>query len=294
MKLEEKNEMGKPTYVSVHGGHSGQFCHHAADSLEEIVRAYIDHGFAWVGITEHVPALRDDLLYPDQKEAGLTPAVLFDRFAAYMLECRRLKQKYAAELKIYVAMEIETYSGYESFIPSLTERFRPEYIVGSVHFVNDMNFDYSKEYYAAAAEAAGGTDALYCRYFDQQYEMIQLLRPAVVGHFDLIRMFDPDYRQRLVKPEIARRVRRNLERIRDLGLIMDFNLRALLKGAQEPYITESILRQALDLGIAVVPGDDSHGLDSIGINMERGIAILEGLGFDTEWKVPVSDPSPGA
>ncbi|MDR3630414.1 MAG: histidinol-phosphatase [Desulfocapsaceae bacterium] len=282
--------MGKPTFVSVHGGHSGQFCHHATDSLEEIIRAYISHGFAWVGITEHVPGLRDDLLYPDQKEAGLTPAILFDRFAAYMLECRRLQQKYAAKLKIYVAMEIETYSGYEAFIPLLMERFQPEYIVGSVHFVNDMNFDYSKEQYAITAAAAGGIDALYCRYFDQQYEMIRLLSPAVVGHFDLIRMFDPDYRQRLLKPDIACRIRRNLELISERGLIMDFNLRALLKGAQEPYITESILRQARELGIAVVPGDDSHGLSSIGVNMERGVAILEGLGFDTEWKVPVAEP----
>ncbi len=45
---------------------------------------------------------------------------------------------------------------------------------------------------------------------------------------------------------------------------MDFNLRSLLRGAQEPYISESIFKQALELGIAVVPGDDSHWLYSIG------------------------------
>lgn len=283
--LEHEEKTG-PKYVSVHGGHSGQFCHHATDSLEEIVRAYIQHGFAWVGITEHVPGLRNDLLYPDQREAGLTPAVLLDIFSDYILECRRLKKKYAAQIKIFVAMEIETYSGYEEFVPRLIERFRPEYIVGSVHFVDDRGFDYSKEQYAATAEAAGGLDALYCRYFDQQYEMIKLLNPAVVGHFDLIRLFDPDYRQRLTQPDIARRIRRNLALIRERGLILDFNLRSLLKGADEPYITESILRQAKDLGIAVVPGDDSHGLSSIGVNMDKGIAILKNLGFDTEWKIP--------
>ncbi len=78
-----------------------------------------------------------------------------------------------------------------------------------------------------------------------------------------------------------------LELIKERDLIMDFNLRSLLKGAQEPYISESILVQALELGIAVVPGDDSHGLDSIGVNMEKGIAILQRLGFDTDWKTPV-------
>jgi histidinol-phosphatase (PHP family) len=279
--------MEKPKFVSVHGGHSGQFCLHATDSLEEIILSYIRQGFAWVGITEHVPGLREDLLYPDQRQAGLTPAILYDKFAAYILECRRLKEKYASEIRIYVAMEIETYSGYREFIPSLMERFGPEYIVGSVHFVDDLGFDYSREQYEATAQALGGPDALYCRYFDQQYEMIELLNPAVVGHFDLIRLFDPEYRQRLLRPDIARRIRRNLELIRERDLIMDFNLRSLLKGAQEPYISESILVQARELGIAVVPGDDSHGLDSIGVNMEKGIAILERMGFDTGWKTPV-------
>ncbi len=281
--------MRKPKFVSVHGGHSGQFCIHATDTLEEVVRAYIRWGFAWVGITEHVPGVRDDLLYPDQIEAGLTPEILYDRFAAYMVECRRLQKKYAAQIRIFAAMEIETCSGYEHFVPLLVRRFRPDYFVGSVHFVDDLGFDYSQEQYAAAAEAVGGLDSLYRRYFDQQYEMIKILNPAVVGHFDLIRLFDPDYRQRLLHPDIASRIRRNLELIGKRGLILDFNLRSLLKGAEEPYVSASILRQARELGIAVVPGDDSHGLASIGVNMEKGIAILMDLGFDTDWKMPVVD-----
>jgi histidinol-phosphatase (PHP family) len=278
--------MGKPKLVSVHGGHSGQFCHHAADTLEEVIRSYIEQGFAWVGITEHMPGLRDNLLYPDEIEEGLTPAILLDRFAAYILEGRRLQEKYASKIRIYVAMEIETYSGYEEFVRFLIARFKPEYIVGSVHFVDDMGFDFSQEQYDITTKAVGGLDSLYCRYFDQQYEMISLLNPAVVGHFDLVRLFDPDYKQRLLKSDIAWRIRRNLELIKERGLIMDFNLRALLKGAQEPFISESILRQALELAIDVVPGDDSHGLGSIGVNMEKGVDILAELGFNTDWRVP--------
>ena len=47
--------------VSVHGGHSGQFCHHATDSLEEIIELYIAQGFPWVGITEHAPGISLEL-----------------------------------------------------------------------------------------------------------------------------------------------------------------------------------------------------------------------------------------
>ena len=272
--------------VSVHGGHSGQFCHHATNTLEEIIQQYIAKEFPWVGITEHAPGISQELLYPDQQAAGLTPEFLLHRFSLYMRECRRLQDKYRSQIKIFAAIESETYSGYREFMPYLISTFRPDYVVGSVHFVDDLGFDYSKAQYDQTAEAAGGKDQLYCRYFDQQYEMIQFLKPSVVGHFDLIRIFDPGYKARLLQPEIMARIKRNLALIKELDLIMDFNLRSLLKGADEPYISRVILQMAKDLGITVVPGDDSHGVGNVGLNMEKGIAILTDLGFATAWREP--------
>ncbi len=272
--------------VSVHGGHSGQFCHHATDTLEEIIEQYIAKQSPWVGITEHAPGISQELLYPDQQAAGLTPAFLLHRFSLYMKECRRLQEKYRSQIKIFAAIESETYSGYKEFMPYLITTFQPEYVVGSVHFVDDLGFDYSQEQYEQTAAAVGGKDELYCRYFDLQYDMLQFLRPAVVGHFDLIRIFDPDYKARLLHPEIMARIKRNLALIKELDLIMDFNLRALLKGADEPYISRVILQMARDMDIAVVPGDDSHGVSNVLDNMATGIALLTEKGFNTAWREP--------
>ena len=52
-------------------------------------------------------------------------------------------------------MESETYSGYQEFMPYLITTFRPDYVVGSVHFVDDLGFDYSQEQYERTAAAAG-------------------------------------------------------------------------------------------------------------------------------------------
>jgi histidinol-phosphatase (PHP family) len=273
-------------FVSVHGGHSGQFCDHAIDSLEEIIEQYIARDFSWVGITEHTPAITTDLLDPGQVKLGLSPEKLLHSFSRYMDECRRLQKQYAARLDIFAAMEIETYSGYEEFVPYLLDRFQPDYMVGSVHFVDDISIDYSKKTYARAVSQLGGIEQLYCRYFDQQYEMLTRFQPSVVGHFDLIRIFDTDYKMRLERPEVAKRIDRNLELIKELDLIMDLNLRSLAKGADEPYISRSILERAYEIGIAVVPGDDSHGVSSVGNFMDIGIALLTELGFSTDWQTP--------
>ncbi|MFH0724897.1 MAG: histidinol-phosphatase [Pseudomonadota bacterium] len=276
----------KPARVSVHGGHSGQFCTHARDHLEEIIVAYINQGFSWVGITEHMPPMDDRFRYPDEIEEGLTAGDLYRRFGEYMKTCRSLQQKYAPEIHIAVGFETETYSGATAFIEGLLAEFQPDYMVGSVHHVNDINFDFGKDPYARATAAAGGLDALYRRYFDTQYEMITELRPTVVGHFDLIRIFDPAYRSRLEQPEIRKKILRNLVLIQELGLILDLNVRALFKGASEPYISRSILKEALRLGIPVIPGDDSHGVDTVGYGITEGIELLVSIGFDTDWRLP--------
>jgi len=277
----------QPKQVSVHGGHSGQFCNHAQDTLEEIIKTYIEHGFFWVGITEHIPPVSDDFLYEEEIKAGLDAEKMYTRFGQYISTCRELQRKYANQLEIFVGFETEFYSNTEPFIQKLIAEFKPDYIVGSLHHVNDMSFDLSKEQYLEVAAQMGGLEALYYRYFDQQYEMINTLKPQVIGHFDYIRLFDSEYQQRLRQSDIVERIRRNLRRIKELNLILDFNVSPFRKGAGEPNPTKSILLEARELGIPVVPGDDSHAISQVGLNIDKGIAILQELGLNIQWVKPI-------
>jgi len=275
-----------PERISIHGGHSGEFCCHAEDTLEEVVCAYIEQGFAWFGVTEHMPPPENRFLYPDELSAGFDARMLYERFARYMTEARRLQRKYAPAIRMYVAVETEAYTGALDFADTLRRTFRPDYLLGSVHHVNDIPIDATPGQYAESARMSGGIDALYCDYFDVQHDMIQRLTPQVVGHFDLVRMFDPEYQQRIEKPEIRQRIVRNLNLVRACDLILDFNVRALAKGMNEPYVSAAILRKAIALGIAVVPGDDSHGVHTVGLHLDRGIAMLREAGANTPWRLP--------
>ncbi len=281
--------------VSVHGGHSGQFCSHARDSLARVVAAYAAKRFAWVGLTEHMPPPDDRFLYPEERRAGLNAAAISQRFAAYMAEARRLQQRWRKHLTILVGFEAEACRGALALAQQLRARFSPDYIVGSVHHVADIPFDSSPRHYAQAAACCGGLDPLYERYFDLQWEMLALLRPQVVGHFDLIRLFDPDYPRRLARPTIMRRIVRNLETVRRIGALLDFNVAALDKGAREPYVSAPIRHLAREMDIALVPGDDSHGADMVGRHFQKAQALLAAEGFRTDWPVPGnSEPRPQA
>jgi histidinol-phosphatase (PHP family) len=280
-----------PELVSVHGGHSGQFCGHANDSLAEVVQAYINKGFLWVCLTEHMATLRERFIPDEERVAQLNLNDLASRFKTYFSEARRLAALHADSIQIYVGFETEGYSGFREDVSTLKKRFQPDMLVGSIHHVNDIPFDAGDHYYRMAIETAGGIEQLYCDYFDLQLKLINELLPEVVGHFDLIRIFDPNYKKRWDVPDIWNRAVRNLERIAELDLILDFNVRALAKGQPEPYVSAPLLDVAYDLGIKVVPGDDSHGASTVGQHLERGIEILQGKGFSTDWPRPINPAS---
>lgn len=271
--------------VSVHGGHSGQFCQHASDSLEEVIKAYIGQGFSWVGITEHMPPISDEFRYGDEVEAGISADFLQQRFQNYFQECRSLQQKYVGQIEIFTAFETETYEGSAEFVQELIRSTQPDYIVGSVHHVGGIGIDFNEALYRQALEQSGSVEALYCDYLDAQFQMLVALKPSVVGHFDLIRIFDPDYSKTLQAEEVQQRINRNLAFMKQEELIMDFNLRGYYKGT-EAYPCPQILSRAVELGVAVAPGDDSHGVSSVGRNYEAGIAVLKAAGLSEPWPRP--------
>lgn len=273
--------------VSIHGGHSGQFCSHAQNSLEEVIQAYIAKGFTWVGITEHMPPVADRFMYIEERRAGFNQTSLLDRFEKYMAEGRRLQKKYADKLEIFLGFETEAYTGALDSARYIIRRYQPDYVLGGIHHVADVPFDAGIKDYQKAVTVCGDVETLYCRYFDLQYQVIQAIRPKVVAHFDLIRIFDENYMQRWQVPEIRRRIERNLQLMAAWDLILDYNVAALRKGATEPYVSKPILKMAQEMDIAVVPGDDAHDAAMVGAYIPEGIATLKKMGFSTQWRKPL-------
>ncbi|MCZ6852602.1 MAG: histidinol-phosphatase [Gammaproteobacteria bacterium] len=277
---------GSIRLVSVHGGHSGSFCGHALDTLEDIVERYIELGFEWVCLTEHMPAEIARLIAPEDAAQGLSVVELQHRFDQYFSECRRLKSLHRDKIDILVGFETDAYTGYENAVANLISRHQPDMIVGSVHHVHDILFDGSLDDYQRAVKLSGSIEALYCDYFDKQLELIERFEPAVVGHFDLIRIYDADYMHRWEDVRVRDRAIRNLSRIKELGLILDLNVRALSKGAMEPSISAPLMEYAITEGILMSTGDDSHGVESVAANLHEGAHILKARGGSMDWSKP--------
>ncbi|UKZ82527.1 hypothetical protein TrVFT333_010316 [Trichoderma virens FT-333] len=246
--------------------HSGQFCPgHAVDQLEDIILHAISLGYKTIGLTEHMPRYEERDLYPEELSdpqaslQALPPAT------------NPTSSKPAAYNK-------NTPPKSTSSSPSKQNSSAP-------HTQPSIPIDYDKATYAAAVVAAGGSEErLYEDYYDLQYEMLQALKPRIVGHFDLIRLMSEDPGRDVRQwPGVWQKIRRNLEYAAQIGAWLECNSAALRKGLDEPYPGRIISEEWLQLGGKFTMSDDSHGIAQVATNYSRALSFLESLGVEQVW-----------
>ena len=261
---------GLPWMVSLHGGHSGTFCEHARGTLRETLEAAVDAQFRTYGITEHAPRFEDRHLYASELAKGYTPDRLVVDFEAYATESRRLQREFGDRLQVLRGFESEVVPSatYVDRMQSLRERHGFDYLVGSVHHVNEISIDESDAVYGEAVESCGGFEALAEAYYGAVERMIEDLRPEVVAHLDLLKLHAPANVD-LATPRIRRAADRALEAARARRCILDLNTAAWRKGQTEPYPAPWLVEIAVAMGIPFCFGDDSHGPDQVGFGITR-------------------------
>jgi histidinol-phosphatase (PHP family) len=238
-----------------HHSHSGQFCGHAANTLEEVVQQAISKGMTTFCMTEHMPRAEEDF-YPeelnDHNEASL--AKLYDDF---YVEARRLQKAYASRIQLFVGFEGEWIRpGSLKLCHNILEKHDVDMFVGSVHHVNTVPIDFDLPLYHKARDLSDGTDeGIFADYFDDQYEMLQALKPPVVAHFDLIRLKSDDTERSFKTwPRIWEKIERNLKFVTEYGGVLELNSSSLRKGMSEPYPQVEIC-QVSTLGSLRITGD---------------------------------------
>lgn len=262
-----------------HHSHSGQFCGHATNTLEEVVRTAIAKGMSTLCLTEHIQRDRIDF-YPGE-ERKHSEASLIKLFGDYYTEARRLQKAYKDRIQLFVGFEGEWIREPRSLeiIRDLFAKYDFDLFVGSVHHVHTIPIDYDNPYYHLARERSGGTDAaIFANYFDAQLAMLQALHPPVVGHFDLIRLKadNPNLAVSSYGEAVWQKVLRNLRFVAGYGGVLEVNSSALRKGLREAYPQVEICREFKAMGGRLTLSDDSHGVGQVGAEFARAVEGLRG------------------
>lgn len=302
-----------------HHSHSGEFCRHAKSTLDEVTERAASLGFTHFHLSEHIPRELPEQLYPEEEEAGLTPAQLEATFRAYLAKARALQTRYAQQdppMHILVGCETENITSPQS-LDFLCKVVNPDgaslghlpppciglgvvdYMVGSVHHAHGIPIDFDADTFHKAVAHGGAQDAagyasLLHAYLDAQLEVLDRLRPEVVGHFDLYRLFAPNapWMSGDAGDALRGKVERNIRFAASYGALFEANSSAFRKGWDgETYPGREILRMIRSVHGRIALSDDSHGVQQVGLNYHRLHDYLEHEGVDEIWYLE-RDPSP--
>ncbi len=261
--------------VSLHGGHSGAYCDHASGTLRETLEAAVTAGYHTFGVSEHAPRRAEHLLYDEEVAMGWDVARLEANFEAYARDVRELSEEFDGRITVLRGFECEAVptANYREIMLGLRERFDFEYMVGSVHHVDEVPIDGPPELFEKAVAQQGGLEALAIAYYRAVAEMIEALRPEVVGHFDLIRKNAPSS-DSVETPATRRAAGDALDAARANDCILDLNAAGYRKGLGSPYPAPWLLTTAHEMGLPFCFGDDSHSPDQVGAGIDEARSYL--------------------
>jgi histidinol-phosphatase (PHP family) len=133
---------------------------------------------------------------------------------------------------------------YAQHVQDLRNKFNIDYVVGSLHHTGSIPVDFSPELYSKALAQAGGLYELYLQYFEEQYLMLQTVKPEVVGHFDLVRIFSDQSvaDKTLLEPKVWELINRNIDHVVGYGGLFEINSRSWKKGLKDAYPQRDIIQ----------------------------------------------------
>jgi histidinol-phosphatase (PHP family) len=171
-------------------------------------------------------------------------------FRSFISEAKHLRDKYEDKISLLTGLETEYITSIDLVnLKSLIAEHQNDidYIVGSIHHVNEMPIDLDYATYQRAVSCCLPSNtttsnfstvdplhAFFQTYFDAQYTLLTTHHPEVIGHFDLCRLYTPsisfeDY------PSVMTKIKRNVQYAVDYGAVFEINTAAFRKGWPTPY-----------------------------------------------------------
>ena len=286
------SDLRDPWRVSLHGGHSGEFCDHAVGKLRDVIQAAVDGGLVVFGVSEHAPRTEPHLLYDKEVEMGWTVQTIVDMFDAYDAKLPALIAEFADRITVLRGFEAEVVPGATWLDDMQTIRARGyEFVVGSVHHLHEISLDGPDELFVEILSKSDGLENAAIAYYEAVADMIERFRPEVVGHLDLIRKNGHRHGD-CATPTIRKAAMRALDAAADTGAILDLNVAAYTKGLPTPYPDVWLVEAAQQRGVPFCFGDDSHGPEQVGRAIDQGRAYLLDCGVTTITTLDRQDGQP--
>ena len=237
-------------------------CGHAIGEPEEYVKQAIKIGLKEIGFSDHAPMVHKPM-------PGIT--MTFDELSQYHSMIEDVQKRYASQINIKIALESDFLPGFEAQTKSIIDSYPYDYIIGSVHFIDDWAFDdtATREYWKIH-----NVNEVYRKYYALLRQSAQTGFFQIIGHCDLPKKFG-------ARPtiDLTDEIKATAKVFKDAGVAVEINTAGLRKPIAEMYPAPNCLKIYYEAGVPLTFGSDSHDPLDVGRDFDRAIDLAKSVGY---------------
>lgn len=238
-------------------------CRHAEGAPEAYAARAVELGLPEIGFSDHspMPAHYD----PDWR-------MTVEEYPDYVESVLRVREKFP-NLTVRLGLEADYFPGTEDFVYNVTSEYDFDYVIGSVHYIDDWGFDNAAN---KQRFETGDLYEIYARYFDRVARLARTRLFDILGHPDVVKKFG----HRPSRP-FDDLMRPALEAVKSAGMALDVNTSGLRYPCREIYPSRRLLEIARGMEIPVTLGADAHKPEHVGAGFAEAVALLREVGYTT-------------
>lgn len=226
-------------------------------SYEDLVRAAIEKGLDEIGFSDHVCLKPVSWAMQEIDLPVMTHQIC------------EIRAKYSHLISVRYGIELDFFPGHEQELARIIESLPLDYVIGSLHFIDNWNFDGDQSLYGKWSN-----DHLYSMYYNLVRQMVESRLFDIVGHLDIIKKFAvyPESDQTFLYEDVAQSIQR-------FGMVVELNTGGFDRPCNEFNPGPQWLEILQKHGIPVTLTSDAHHPDQIARHYQGALELLRKTGY---------------
>ena len=236
-------------------------CGHAVGEPHAYVEQAQRVGLAEMGFSDHAPLVsHEDPRY----------TMRADQLPLYHRMMDEVRSRYTG-YTIKVGLEADYLPGYEDKTRAMLEAYPYDYVIGSIHFIDNWAFD-------DPDERVRWKDKDINRVYRDYYDLLRRSAAAklfdIMGHVDLVKKFG-----HRATEDLGAEIEHTARVFRESGVTVEVNTSGLRKPVGEIYPSLSVLKIYHKAGVPITFSSDAHDPADVGRDYDKAAELALAAGY---------------
>jgi len=237
-----------------------------ASDIEELIIGATRNKLREVGISDHY------VQHPNNIDVSWS--MTKGKIKPYFEKISKLRDLYSNKIIVKKGIELDFFKENIDSVYDYIISFEPDYIIGSVHYIENFLLDENKEEWTTLSKEQ--IENLIKEYWKKILEMALSNKVNIIAHIDIYKKFgyftDKDFTSDIINA---------LEAIKANKQSVEINTSGFFKPVNEYYPSMNIIKQIAQMEIPVIITADAHCPAHIKRNFSEVYKIIKEMGITT-------------